>query len=50
MGISGFGFHLDELVEEALDEEEMEDPDAANDPLNQLDLKVGTNPIFLQQT
>ncbi|KAL6065637.1 Importin beta domain containing protein [Balamuthia mandrillaris] len=34
-----YGTFLDELLDDALDEEEMEDPDAPNDPLFELDLK-----------
>jgi len=44
LGTPGFGIYLDELVDDALDEEEMEDPDAVNDPLFQLNLQVEANP------
>lgn len=40
LGTAQFGYYLDELVDEALDEEEMEDPDATSDPLYQLNLQV----------
>ncbi|KAL6041552.1 hypothetical protein QOT17_024879, partial [Balamuthia mandrillaris] len=41
-----YGTFLDELLDDALDEEEMEDPDAPNDPLFELDLKVHSVPLF----